>query len=362
MIDRPGPGTSLTDFLISGWAVDTGAPSGTGIDAVHVYAFPNPGSGAAPIFLGVAAYGAERPDVASYKGGAQFTKSGYSLSVAGLQPGNYLLAVFGHSTVTNSFSVSRTVSLDTFDLASRPGPATSMLIVDTPATGSALSSLLTVSGWALDLRSTKGPGVELVQVWAYPSPGSGTTPIFSATRRTVPSARMSARRSDRASTPPVQSSASRVCRLASTTSHLGLSNISLYVRSCAGRAGDGQPVGRRVRRHSGREREGAAGLHHFRMGARFCAPHQLFRRGSMRVHVWAYPVAAGGSPILPRRRQERHRTRRRRGRVQVRVVQLQRLQPLDLDAAAGHYDIVAFGHSSLSNAFENARMVRVTVE
>jgi hypothetical protein len=42
------------DMLISGWAVDKASTAGTGIDAIHVYAYPNPGSGAAPVFLGKA--------------------------------------------------------------------------------------------------------------------------------------------------------------------------------------------------------------------------------------------------------------------------------------------------------------------
>ena len=35
--------------------------------------------------------------------GARFTPSGYELDVNDLTPGSYLVAVFAHSTVTNSF-------------------------------------------------------------------------------------------------------------------------------------------------------------------------------------------------------------------------------------------------------------------
>ena len=49
------------DFGVSGWAIDRSVAStthsGTGVDVLHVYAYPNPGSGQAPIFLGVAALG-----------------------------------------------------------------------------------------------------------------------------------------------------------------------------------------------------------------------------------------------------------------------------------------------------------------
>ena len=40
-------------FVVSGWAVDAAAVDGTsGVSQVHVWAYPNPGSGAPPIFLG----------------------------------------------------------------------------------------------------------------------------------------------------------------------------------------------------------------------------------------------------------------------------------------------------------------------
>jgi len=41
--------------VIAGWAFDATAATGTGIATLHVWAFP--ASGAAPQFVGVAAYG-----------------------------------------------------------------------------------------------------------------------------------------------------------------------------------------------------------------------------------------------------------------------------------------------------------------
>jgi hypothetical protein len=98
--------TSTSPLLIGGWAIDLGASTGTGMDAVHVWAFPNPGSGAAPVFLGAADYGVQRDDVGAIFG-SRFAPSGFGL-LASMAPGTYLLAVFGHSTVTNSFNVVRT--------------------------------------------------------------------------------------------------------------------------------------------------------------------------------------------------------------------------------------------------------------
>ena len=88
--------TVQPSFAVSGWALDAGSPSGTGVDAVHVWAFPT--SGAAPIFLGAATLGFGRPDVGAYVGDGRFTPSGFGLSAA-LSPGTYDVRAYAFSTV-----------------------------------------------------------------------------------------------------------------------------------------------------------------------------------------------------------------------------------------------------------------------
>jgi hypothetical protein len=83
--------------------VDQAAATGTGVDSVHVWVYPNPGSGAAPIFAGVAYYGGFRPDVGAFFGSPQFNGSGYNMTIGGLWPGTYDIAVFAHSSVSNTF-------------------------------------------------------------------------------------------------------------------------------------------------------------------------------------------------------------------------------------------------------------------
>ena len=40
-LDDPGLNQTLAwPLQIRGWAIDTGAPSGIGVDAVHIYAYP----------------------------------------------------------------------------------------------------------------------------------------------------------------------------------------------------------------------------------------------------------------------------------------------------------------------------------
>ena len=168
-LDQPGPGATVQQpFVLSGWAIDGTAASGTGVDAVHVWGYPNPGSGAAPVFVGAAQYGISRPDVgASY--GARFTNSGYSLQVRGVPPNTYQLVAFARSTATGTFNQTRSVVVNV-----RNSPA---MALDSPSAGSAAQSFV-VSGWALDFAAASGTGVDSVHVWAYPNPGSGTPPVM----------------------------------------------------------------------------------------------------------------------------------------------------------------------------------------
>ena len=102
-IDTPSSNATITgSFLIGGWAIDPSSVSGTGIDAIHVYAYPNPGSGQSPIFLGVAAYGGYRPDVANafgFSGSSAMAYGGYNLATS-LTPGYYMVVVFARSSAT----------------------------------------------------------------------------------------------------------------------------------------------------------------------------------------------------------------------------------------------------------------------
>ncbi|MDQ3349330.1 MAG: hypothetical protein M3545_15355, partial [Acidobacteriota bacterium] len=101
-LDAPGAGTVSSSFTISGWALDLAVSSGTGVDAIHVHAYKNPGSGTPPQFLGTAAYGTSRGDVAAAFGRPQFAPSGYSLPVT-LTPGTYEIVVFARSSLSQAF-------------------------------------------------------------------------------------------------------------------------------------------------------------------------------------------------------------------------------------------------------------------
>jgi hypothetical protein len=169
-LDVPTDGaTAYGGTKLGGWAIDRAATTDTGVSAVHVYAYPNPGSGEAPIFLGVAEYGIARPDVgASF--GTQFTNSGFRLYLPPLAPGPYLLVAAPFSSVTNTFVAQVTVTVTI-------GPSRPNGALDQPATGATVSGSFMVAGWAIDQSAPEGTGVDALHVYAFPT-SSGGAPTF----------------------------------------------------------------------------------------------------------------------------------------------------------------------------------------
>jgi hypothetical protein len=171
-IDGPVHGAALSSsFVVAGWAFDAGHPETTGIDAIHVYVYPSPGSGAAPVFLGAAQYGGARPDVGAAFG-ARFTNSGFRLHVAHLEPGTYQLVVFGRSSLTRTFNNVRAIVITV-----QGRPPDPRMAIDAPAAGASVSGSFFVAGWALDLAASQGTGVDVIHVWAHPET-PGAAPIF----------------------------------------------------------------------------------------------------------------------------------------------------------------------------------------
>ena len=106
-VDAPVVNSTVgRSFLVGGWSFDPSAPSGTGVDTIHVWAFPT--AGGAPVFVGVPAYGAPRPDVGGFFG-SRFTNTGYNLVVSSLAPGTWDLVIFAHSLVSSSFDAAQVV-------------------------------------------------------------------------------------------------------------------------------------------------------------------------------------------------------------------------------------------------------------
>ncbi len=165
VVDTPQDGSSVsTPFTIAGWALDAAAATGTGVDAVHVWAYPT--AGGAPVFAGAGALGDARPDVGAFFG-AQFANAGFHLEVSTLAPGTYTLVVYGHSTVTGAFSVEQHVRVTV--------PARQPLMwIDAPAASATVGSTFSVSGWAVEFNTAAGTGVDIVHIWATSPSGVAT--------------------------------------------------------------------------------------------------------------------------------------------------------------------------------------------
>jgi bacillolysin len=174
-LDAPLSGASLgSTFTVSGWAIDRGATSGTGVDLVHVWAFP--ANGRTPQFLGQANYGLPRPDVGALFG-SLFTGSGFNMTVSGvLATGTYQITAFAHSTATNTFNASASATISIVGPQSNPAMA-----LDTPLSNVTVGRNVTVAGWAIDRGASSGTGVDTVHVWAFPAAGGAAKFLGAAT-------------------------------------------------------------------------------------------------------------------------------------------------------------------------------------
>ena len=156
-VESPVAGAAAQPLEVRGWAIDGNATSGTGVNAVHVWAYPSAGN---PVFLGAATYGLSRPDVGANHG-AQFTASGFSLRAPSVLPaGPWSIVVYSHSSVSGTFNATATVGV------TLTGPAPPFGAIDTPANGVTVAGEVAVTGWALD-----DAGVATVDVFRSPVTG-----------------------------------------------------------------------------------------------------------------------------------------------------------------------------------------------
>ena len=164
--DTPRANSTVTTdgFTIAGWALDSGAPVGTGVDLIQVWAYP--AGGGAPRFVGTANYGTSRPDVAAAFGNARFMNSGFLLTGVIDSGGAYDLTVFAHSTVTGTYNNVQQFRINVTGPVSLP-----RMWTDIPAMNQTLSQNITVAGWAVDAGGSIGTGVDAVHVYGYPVAG-----------------------------------------------------------------------------------------------------------------------------------------------------------------------------------------------
>lgn len=169
-IEQPGAGATVkTPFAVLGWAIDSTVATGTGVDAIHVYATPTGGSAS---LLGVATYGQARGDVGALYG-SRFSNSGYVFT-ASLTPGTYMVAVYARNSATGVFNNARTVYVTV-------APSIPQMSLDWPSAGSVMAQPFVLGGWAVDQNAGSGTGVSQVDIAAYPSGGGNPIQLGSAT-------------------------------------------------------------------------------------------------------------------------------------------------------------------------------------
>ena len=155
-VESPVAGAAGQPLEVRGWSVDGAANSGTGVDAIHVWAYPAAGD---PVLLGAATYGLSRPDVSAAHG-AQFAASGFSLRAPVLPAGQWSIVVYSHSSVSGTFNAAVTIPVTLAPLAPPIGT------MDTPADGMIAAGEMAVTGWALD-----DAGVASVEIFRSPVAG-----------------------------------------------------------------------------------------------------------------------------------------------------------------------------------------------
>jgi len=170
-VNGPGPGVVMQPFDVVGWAIGLGSQTTSGADAIHVWAWPT--GGGAPRFVGATEPSMPRGDVGAVFG-ARFTNSGYQMTVNSLPGGSYVLAIYMHSTVTNTFNAVRTVDIK----VSSP-------VMDVGTIGPVLGTGFFVGGWSLDQAAPSGSGVDTIHTWAYPIGPNGAigAPIWTGVAR-----------------------------------------------------------------------------------------------------------------------------------------------------------------------------------
>jgi hypothetical protein len=110
-IDGPPDGSSVSEpFTVWGWAIDSAAEKGTGVDAVQIWAFTTRGNVEYAILLGEATYGLARDDVA-LAFGKQFLNAGFALEVSAKLSGTYEIVAHARSTATGVFDQMKSVKV-----------------------------------------------------------------------------------------------------------------------------------------------------------------------------------------------------------------------------------------------------------
>ena len=163
-IDTPVNGAAVSlPFDVSGWTIEQDArvpqADHNGIERVEIYDYP---AGGAPVFLGRITPPLARPDVAAAFGD-RYLESGFSRRIGRLSAGTHTLVVYARSRNDGQYTggaVTVTVRRDP------------VVQIDAPTPGATVTQPFTLSGWAADMTSPSGTGVDMVRIIAVRADGT----------------------------------------------------------------------------------------------------------------------------------------------------------------------------------------------
>ncbi len=354
VLDAPANGSAISStFTASGWTIDRGATSGTGIDAVHVYATA---SGGTSTFLGVATYGSARADIGNLFG-SQFTSSGFTLSASGLASGTYTIAAYAHSTVGHAFSAPATSTVTVTAPVSRP-----VVLLDGPQNDRIVGRTVTIEGWAIEQAASSGTGVDAIHVYAYPTDGSAGHILGVATYGLA--------RPDVGAAVGSQFTNSGF-RLSATVTPPGKYRFVAFAHSTIANTFNGSATAENVTVQSSNTNAvlyvdtpsyESTKARPFTVSGWAVDSGATSGTGIDFIDMWAFALNGAGTYLGPGTY----------GLSRPDIGSLfgdSRFTPSGFtftvgssNLAAGTYDIVAFGRSTVTNAFTVARVVRVTVQ
>lgn len=343
-VDTPVNGSVAQPFAVAGWALDLGAPSGNGVDSVHVWAIPQNGQ---PMFLG-ASGGLSRPDVGAAFG-QQFANAGFSVTATHLPAGLCQIIVYAHSTVTGQFSLAQVRNVNV-------AAPNALMAIESPKNGDSFPGKVTLTGWAIDASSAGGTGIDFLHVWAMPPSGP---PRFMGT------ASYGANRPDIASSFG-QQFANSGWSLAATDLAVGAWTFLVYAHSTvtntfrtAQAVGVDVTDGLRLSVEQPTPNETIALPAHGQASGWTLDLGAASGTGVGAVHVWAVPTTGGAPTFLGAATMGL-------ARPDNQSAFGQQFAPsgfiLDYTLPAGTYNVIVYAFRTRTQTFDVARVIRVIVQ
>ena len=166
----PTAATITQPITVTGYAIDLSSATGTGVDAIQVWAYPNPGSSQPAVFVAAATYGLDAVRRLA-RATALASRRAATRSRCGDWHQPHISWSCSHGARCQAPTRRRRGRL-----RCAPNP---LMALDVPAPGAAIRQPFVLGGWAID-RAGIGTGVDGVDVQAIPTGGGAPVALGSA--------------------------------------------------------------------------------------------------------------------------------------------------------------------------------------